>query len=156
MSIQAGQDHLVALTSKGRVYSLPVSVNANSHGQLGLRHVSVAKSIHPLTFEAIELNPKVLKDPYATSTPYTRQINNMPIPDFLNPSPQPSLSPSAPVSGAAPSVEDDTSIRFATTLHEVPSLCGIQVSQAVAGGRSTYVRTEKDGRVLAWGANEYG
>lgn len=45
---------------------------------------------------------------------------------------------------------------YCDQLYEVPALRGIKVAQAVAGARSSYVRTEGEGRVLAWGANEYG
>jgi len=38
----------------------------------------------------------------------------------------------------------------------VPALRGVDVRQAVAGDRTSFVVTRRDGRVLAWGANEYG
>jgi len=41
-------------------------------------------------------------------------------------------------------------------LFEVPALRGVDVQQAVAGDRTSFVVTQRDGRVLAWGANEYG
>lgn len=41
-------------------------------------------------------------------------------------------------------------------LFEIPSLKGVDVAQAVAGTRSSYVRTKKEGRVLGFGANEFG
>ena len=47
-------------------------------------------------------------------------------------------------------------IRYCDRLFEIPSLKGIKIAQAVAGARSSFVRTEVEGRVLAWGANEYG
>ncbi|KAJ7090055.1 regulator of chromosome condensation 1/beta-lactamase-inhibitor protein II [Mycena crocata] len=36
VSISAGRDHLLALTSTGRTYSCPINKNANAYGQLGL------------------------------------------------------------------------------------------------------------------------
>jgi alpha-tubulin suppressor-like RCC1 family protein len=50
---------------------------------------------------------------------------------------------------------DDKSIRFCPHLFEIPILKGVEVVQVEAGGRSSFVRTA-NGRVLGWGANEYG
>lgn len=50
---------------------------------------------------------------------------------------------------------DDSTIHWCTRLYEIPALCGIEVSQIAAGGRSSFIRTAT-GRVLGWGANEYG
>ena len=36
-SLSAGRDHLLALTSAGRAFSLPLNLRANRHGQLGVR-----------------------------------------------------------------------------------------------------------------------
>ncbi|KAI6036529.1 regulator of chromosome condensation 1/beta-lactamase-inhibitor protein II, partial [Pisolithus microcarpus] len=112
-NITTGRDHVVALTSAGRVFSHPVNMNANSHGQLGLRKVDLlAPSGSPSDGSsgrmAVELNPKAIADPYAKSS---------------------------------------QTIRFCDSLFEIPAL--------KAGGRSTYVNTDA-GRVLGWGANEFG
>lgn len=50
---------------------------------------------------------------------------------------------------------DDSSLEFSDKLFEVPALRGIEVSQIAAGSRSSFVKT-KAGRVLGWGANEFG
>ncbi|KAF8321582.1 RCC1/BLIP-II [Clavulina sp. PMI_390] len=132
-SLSAGRDHLVALTTSGRTFTHPVTYNANSHGQLGTRKVQVATSTSSQNGDSptstIELAPKSQLDPYALSSPFVRAGN---------------AKDSTPESPLAP------------VLYEVPSLRGIVVDKAVAGERSSYVLTKDGGRVLAWGANEYG
>ncbi len=84
--------------------------------------------------ETVELLPKALSDPYANSTPAIRI-------------------------GTAVKEEkkdDDSNIRYCDMVFEVPSLKGVEIAQVVAGDRASYVRTAKTGRVLSWGANEYG
>ncbi|PBK96705.1 RCC1/BLIP-II protein [Armillaria gallica] len=51
--------------------------------------------------------------------------------------------------------KDNDTIRFCPTIYEIPSLQGVPVSQVAAGGRNSFIRTTT-GRVLGWGANEYG
>lgn len=46
-------------------------------------------------------------------------------------------------------------IRFATTLHEIPSLRGVTIAELVAGKKHSLARLH-DGKVLGWGANGYG
>ena len=41
VQISAGKDHLLALTSDGRAFAHPITLNANSHGQLGFRKCDV-------------------------------------------------------------------------------------------------------------------
>lgn len=86
--------------------------------------------------KTIELTPKVIRDPLASRL-------------------------SAPRVGTVSAVEAELEsrgsnvINFCCTLFEVPALKGIEVSQIAAGGRSSFVSTTS-GRVLGWGANEYG
>lgn len=70
----------------------------------------------------------------------------------------------SPSSAAAPALlpasgnlvdVDDTSLRFSDRFFEVPALRGVRVVQIAAGTRSSFVRTDT-GRVLGWGANDYG
>ncbi|KAL0947109.1 hypothetical protein HGRIS_013245 [Hohenbuehelia grisea] len=141
VSISAGDEHLLALTSKGRVFAHPVSFKANSHGQLGLRKVDIPDHSLPGklgTRQTIELIPKSVKDPYARASPFVRG------------QPDASAPPIDDLSG----VRDDT-IRFCDRLLEIPSLKGVDIAQIAAGGRSSFVRTTS-GRVLGWGANDYG
>lgn len=46
-------------------------------------------------------------------------------------------------------------IRFATTLHEIPSLRQVKIAEVAAGHRHSLARLE-DGKALGWGANGYG
>lgn len=117
VEISAGRDHLLARTSNGRVFTLPISKKANSHGQLALRKVEFVDSVSG---------------------------NSIPV-DLIPKSPQP---------GALSDI-DDQSIKFCTTLFEVPSLKGLTIVQVAAGSRSSFVRTA-DGQLLAYGANEFG
>lgn len=47
-------------------------------------------------------------------------------------------------------------IRAFSVLHPITSLAGVPVAQVSAGERSSFVRTRGEGRVLGFGANEYG
>jgi alpha-tubulin suppressor-like RCC1 family protein len=132
--IAAGTHHLLARTSNGRALALALGPRANSHGQLGLRRIS-------------------------TSTPgEEREL----LPDSVIRDRNPEMRAAPPITIRSPSqpkptsvaVEDD--IRFAgAAFQEIPALHGIQVAQLAAGARNSLARTE-DGRVLAWGANEFG
>jgi hypothetical protein len=152
-SIAAGRDHLLALTSNGRTFSLPLSLNANSHGQLGVRTAILTSSASGTVTQ--NLDPVSEADPFSQSTPFKRmakddegQLVFVPIRNDANElrpiNSQPSMS----------SILEETSPRFSTTLKEIPSLQGLRVAQIATGGRTSYART--GGRVLAWGANEHG
>ena len=141
ISIEAGNDHVLALSSKSRVFVHPVSKNANAHGQLGLRKFEIPdpaenRQSKTKSHLEVELIPKSIGDPYAKSSRLSR------------------LSPALTTSENLISI-DDSSIRFCPHLFELPVLKGVGVAQIVAGGRSSFVRT-RTGRVLGWGANEYG
>jgi len=57
---------------------------------------------------------------------------------------------------AVPSiVEDPRSIRYCTTLTEIPALRGVPVAQIAAGTHHSLARTS-DGRVLGWGRHTHG
>jgi alpha-tubulin suppressor-like RCC1 family protein len=144
VSISAGNDHLLALTSKGRTFVHPISRNANTHGQLGLhRMIHVLQpGLHPDKARVeVDLIPKSVKDPYALSSPAIRDQRQ---------SKQQNVSPE---DGTLSSI-DDSDIRFCDTLYEMPSLAGVSIAQVVAGARTSFARTE-NGRVLGWGANEH-
>ncbi|KAL1658119.1 regulator of chromosome condensation 1/beta-lactamase-inhibitor protein II [Schizophyllum commune] len=128
-SIAAGDDHLLALTSQGRTFAHPITKAANTYGQLGFRRFEVADPASPSQTLQVELRAR---------------------------SPNASL-----LQGAGPSYSDnlvafnDADIRWCPYLFEVPALRGIEMAGIAAGKRSSFART-KDGRVLAWGANEAG
>ncbi|KAJ7343659.1 regulator of chromosome condensation 1/beta-lactamase-inhibitor protein II [Mycena albidolilacea] len=124
-SISAGQDHLLALTSSGRTYSCPINENGNARGQLGFNAPNLSSPYNI---------PKSIASPSFTAAVTSRQP---PVPEIET------------------KINDDSGIRFCTTLHEIPVLKGIQFAQVTAGARSSFARTPS-GKVLAWGANEHG
>jgi alpha-tubulin suppressor-like RCC1 family protein len=134
-SISAGRDHLIALTSEGRTFALPITLSANTYGQLGFRKFTLPDATAPDPFTApripIELTPRALEDPNALATPFVRSGRT------------------------SASTYVEPGIGFCDMLFEVPSLKGLRVVQALAGDRCSYVRTG-EGRVLAWGANSFG
>lgn len=111
--------------------------NANAYGQLGFRKFEIPDiTVKAKSHMEVELIPKSIADPYAKSSRLSR------------PSPAPTISDN--LVGI-----DDSSIRFCPHLFEIPVLKGVDVAQIAAGGRSSFART-RTGRVLGWGANEYG
>jgi Regulator of chromosome condensation (RCC1) repeat len=118
-----------------------VNKNANAYGQLGFRKFEIPDPSMPRqsktkSYLEVELIPKSIADPYAKSSRLGR------------PSPSPTISDN--LVGI-----DDSSIRFCPHLFEIPVLKGVHVAQIAAGGRNSFARTPT-GRVLGWGANEYG
>ena len=83
-----------------------------------------------------ELTPKSLVDPFWNSSRSDR------------------ITPASTVSDNLVNI-DDSKIRFCLSLFEIPVLRGVDVGQIAAGSRTSFARTT-DGRVLGWGANEYG
>lgn len=138
---------MLALTSTGRTFAYPINIKANANGQLGLRKFDIPAPQTTSPFSSrvpVELVPKIVSDPYSKASPYNR-VEATP----------PSTPVAVSVPGVLPGI-DDNNLRFCDRLFEVPSLKGIRVAQAVAGGRTSFVRTIEEGRVLGWGANEYG
>jgi alpha-tubulin suppressor-like RCC1 family protein len=137
VSIAAGKNHLLALTSKGRVFAHPINKKANEYGQLGFRKFSISNPVSANNSHLhVDLIPKSLTDPYANSSRSARVSSSTEDDDNLT-------------------KIDDKNIRFCTNLFEIPALRGVEIAQIAAGGRSSFVRNP-DGRVLGWGANEYG
>ena len=103
-----------------------------------------------------------MADPYANSTRVARAISPKLEPlleGLVKPESAPTIQERKaldlqPVSESLRGI-DDSSIHWSDRLFEVPALRGVKVQQAVAGGRSSYVLTDK-GRVLSWGSNEFG
>ncbi|KAL0579967.1 hypothetical protein V5O48_002051 [Marasmius crinis-equi] len=144
-SISAGDHHLLALTSSGKAFAHPITKEANAYGQLGIRKIQLPKgSTGEQTSgnseaTTVELVPRSLADPFAKSTPFIREAKND------GKSSEKNLL----------SQIDDSSIRFCPAAFEIPSLQGLNVKQLVAGGRTSFALTDT-GRVLGWGANEFG
>lgn len=153
ISIAAGRDHLLALTSSGRTFMHPITKNANSHGQLGFRKFDTPdpSSATSASRLQVELTPRAVADPYARSSRYARESS----------SPSATATASATVAGGLLPVSgnlvdvDDTNLKFSDRFFEVPALRGVKVVQIAACARSSFVRTDT-GRVLGWGANDYG
>ncbi|KAF9533459.1 regulator of chromosome condensation 1/beta-lactamase-inhibitor protein II [Crepidotus variabilis] len=140
-SIAAGKNHLLALSSKGRVLAHPVNNLANFYGQLGLRKFEMPDPAQLIPTKIapqvqVELIPKSLADPFINSSRAIR------------------VSSTAFTSENLANV-DDKDIRFCTKLYEVPVLKEVEAAQIAAGSRTSFLRTS-NGRVLAWGANDFG
>ena len=152
MQISAGSDHLLALTSDGRTFAHPITLNANAHGQLGFRKCDVPAPAdlqqvhlpHQHSRVSLELTPKSIADPYAKSSPAIRPAGS-----------SPRLTEAFIGKEAAAAGLDDTNIRWSDKLFEVPALKGVKIDRVAAGARTSFAKTP-DGRVLGWGANEYG
>ncbi|KAI9433941.1 RCC1/BLIP-II [Lactarius indigo] len=139
-SIAAGRDHLLALTSSGRTFVHPITKNANTHGQLGFRKFDIPDPSAVATRLDVELTPRAIADPYAKSSRYAREPSSSAVP--------------TPASGNLVDV-DGATLKFSDRFFEVPALRGVRAIQIAAGARSSFVRTDT-GRVLGWGANDYG
>jgi alpha-tubulin suppressor-like RCC1 family protein len=138
VSIVAGDNHLLALTSNGRTFTHPVNKEANRFGQLGLRAFEITDPTGFITGKKpdtlrVELSPKTAEN---ESTKPIRVASSLDVATDL-------------------SNIDDSTIHWCTRLYEIPALRGVDISQIAAGGRSSFVRTPT-GRVLGWGANEFG
>lgn len=139
VAIAAGKDHMLALTNTGRTFAHPINLQANAYGQLGMRKVDIpdhAHDGHPHLHhirKELDLTPKAIADPYAKATPAIRRSSD---------------------AQATKQTIDDSSIHFSDKLFEVPALKGIKVDRIAAGARSSFVLS--GGRVLGWGANEFG
>lgn len=137
---------MLALTSSGRTFAYAITKRANTHGQLGFWKFDIPLSSSLVTSQPsrlhVELKPKVLVDTYARVSPFKRLMSG----EESTP-----LAPEQELLAKA----DDGDIRFSDSLFEVKALEGVNVAQIAAGSRSSFARTT-DGRLLAWGANEYG
>ncbi|KAI0086302.1 regulator of chromosome condensation 1/beta-lactamase-inhibitor protein II [Irpex rosettiformis] len=143
VSIAAGENHLLALTSKGRTFAHPINLKANTFGQLGLRKFDVPDPSMPIgqphihsARVSLQLTPKSIADPYANASPSKRQD-------------------STGASAQAQPEYDDSSIRFSDRLFEIPALKGVNIKAIAAGTNTSFAKTT-NGRVLGWGANQFG
>ncbi|SCZ95831.1 BZ3500_MvSof-1268-A1-R1_Chr8-1g09826 [Microbotryum saponariae] len=172
VSLSAGESHLLALTSTGRSFGLPLDLSANVFGQLGVRNVQLL-SLHSTSVSSGAVRVKLNPDPTLNEVrrelpaPPTR-IDPLLLPPGATELPVIASQPIAPVSRPRRTesdvrLHDDEStqqamekdIRFSTVLHELPALREIEIAELVAGARHSLARLS-DGRVLGWGANGYG
>ncbi|GAA5917678.1 hypothetical protein JCM6882_008321 [Rhodosporidiobolus microsporus] len=183
ISLSTGESHLLALTSSGRAFSLPLSLSGNSHGQLGVRAVTLLAPPHPGSSATSGLSVRLepderLNEMARDKTPAapSRRLDPLLLPAVpsatpFNPIIKQDLIPSPPLLLTSvansdiqlhPSREQhfalERSAQFCTTLHEIPSLRGIEVAELVAGKNHSLARLggQMEGRVLGWGANSYG
>ena len=124
------------LCSQGRTFAHPVTRSANWHGQLGLRKVFVHDPLDSSKRLPLELLPKAARDSL-------RNENLLPLDGY-----QSEVQPSDPI--------DDKATGFCGHLFEVPALRGVDVQQVATGDRTSFIVTRRNGRVLGWGANEFG
>jgi hypothetical protein len=122
----------------------PITKDANSHGQLGFRKFDIPDPSSAASRIHVELTPRAVADPYAQSSRYARGSSTL----------------AAPARGLLSVSEnlvdaDDTNLNFSDRFFEVPALRGVKVVQIATCARSSFVRTDT-GRVLGWGANNYG
>lgn len=171
-SISCGTDHVLAVTSKSRAFATPINLAANKYGQLGVRHVALL-SLHASALSSgeqhVSLIPDLLLNDRTVLPPPPKRLDPLLLPHGASP---PQLAPQLeldPVVAPRPvpvrdirlhedeaqhtALEND--IRFATTLHEIPALKDIPIAELVAGSRHSVARTT-DGKVLGFGANDYG
>ena len=168
--IRAGSHHLLALSSKGRTFSTPLDTDGNAYGQLGTRRVVLGTKAH---YVETVMEPRMLTEAEQKPTFHQTQV----LPAWaLPPGFEEGSKTKRPVTGpenrgiyvrdrtpAGIAVSSDeggvvapaSNIRYCTTLHEIPTLRGIEVAQIAAGSDHSIARTRR-GQVLGWGRQTHG
>ncbi|CAO1629906.1 unnamed protein product [Parajaminaea phylloscopi] len=164
--LAAGTSHLAALTKQGRVFSLPIDQNGNAFGQLGSRRVLLnapaTSDSKPSTVEAV-MEPRLLAQLADASQPdnaTTLAPSQLPPPSTESgvtsrPQPQAIGTATDPPPAPVPLTEPVGSIRYCTTLSEIPSLKNVAIAEIAVGNEHCLARTP-EGRVLAWGRHTHG
>ncbi|KAL7410494.1 regulator of chromosome condensation 1/beta-lactamase-inhibitor protein II [Mrakia frigida] len=163
VQISAGRDHLLAVTNKGRTLGHAVSEAANSNKQL----VDMEEIVLP---RPTTLNREKEKNErfrlISLFMPDYKKAVKFKVTKTVDPYLKQYLpkeeEEDAPLSGKDTMVyvqtkrglKPEEDIRWSTTLYEIPILQGVNVDQVAAGERSSFARVK--GRVVGWGANEYG
>ncbi|UZJ56549.1 hypothetical protein CBS101457_005869 [Exobasidium rhododendri] len=167
--IKAGSHHLLALSSKGRTFSTPIDTDGNAYGQLGTRRIVLGtkKELVEIIMDARMLTEVEVR-------PAFHQTQVLPA-WALPPGFESSSKTDKPVTGPenrgiyvrSRLNADDSSvekyeviapaanIRYCTTLHEIPTLKGLQVDQIATGSDHSIARTSA-GKVLGWGRQTHG
>ncbi|TKY87366.1 hypothetical protein EX895_004043 [Sporisorium graminicola] len=168
--IVAGDHHLLSISNKGRAFATPIGEEGNAFGQLGTRRVwlnsprtpdskpgHVETLLEPRVFAELEENHG--GRPIATLVPSgwlpapSSETNRTSKPRASSePAFETSTDPAPP---PKPLTEPSGSIRWCTTLHEIPALRNVNIVQIAAGNEHSLARTH-DGRVLAWGRHTHG
>ncbi|KAN0060888.1 hypothetical protein ACQY0O_006622 [Thecaphora frezii] len=154
-----GTNHLLALSNKGRTFSMPINADGNTFGQLGLRRVLINLPATPDSkaghTEAL-LEPKLFAE---LESDGGRPAASTESGRTSKPTGDVSSAPAQTASDASPSAKPlsmpTSSIRYCTTLHEIPSLRNVSIAQIAAGSQHSLARTH-DGRVLGWGRHTHG
>lgn len=169
-SLSAGSSHLLALTNKGRSFAVPLCLSANSHGQLGVRSVTLLAPPHPSTSPVGGLSIRLEPDEHLNEMGWEKLP---PPPKKLDPLLLPAVAPPTPAepaphmdhipalptpAGATPPSEPEgpngirlhpdaahhaaleRSVHFCTTLYEIPALRGVEVAELVAGRQHSLAR----------------
>lgn len=164
--IATGTSHLTALTKAGRVFSLPTDYHGNVFGQLGSRRVLLNSpwepDSKPSLVEAI-MEPRLLSQMYDPEQPDNATLlplSGLPSTSLesditLKPQPQSAGTATDPAPPPVPLTEPPSSIRFCTTLSEIPSLRQVVIADIAIGNEHCLARTS-EGRVLAWGRHTHG
>ena len=122
------------------MYAHPSNKKANQYGQLGFRKLKILNHTAAITSSPshmdVELIPNLI---FLADT-------------FWNPSRPGCITIASTVSDNIVDIYE-SKIRFCLSLFEIPVLRGI--AHIAAGSRTSFGRT-RNGRVLGWGANEYG
>ncbi|CAH7670349.1 regulator of chromosome condensation 1/beta-lactamase-inhibitor protein II, partial [Phakopsora pachyrhizi] len=161
-SIAAGDNHLLALTSDWRTFASPVNLDANNHGQLGIKRVRInysnsqSKSIELATTAIkyfMHTNKQRLKQNQAR---ITQQLKLSPEPQVDQPQSESedSHTTSNPpnLSARDMTVQSSTSC---TILNEIPELRSAKVINIACGSSHSLVQTSS-GEVYGFGANQFG
>jgi hypothetical protein len=146
------------LTTTGRVLAHPLDAAANSHGQLGVRRIMRSNEEGDKEEELVPLPLRARGISALPPPPTWEKLINMRQPEPEKGTEAADATPKAvsrKPTQASQAEPVDSGLTYSTHLFEVPSLKGIEIAQIAAGARSSFALTP-DGRVLAWGANEYG
>lgn len=165
--IKAGSHHLLALSSKGRTFSTPIDTDGNAYGQLGTRRIILGTKEH---FVEMVMEPRMLTE--VEQRPAFHQTQVLPA-WALPPGFEEDSKTKKPVTGPenrgiyvrnrignvegtdGEVVAPTANIRYCTTLHEIPTLKGLEVAQIAAGSDHSIARTSR-GQVLGWGRQTHG
>lgn len=169
VEVSSGTSHLLARSNKGRTFSAPIDEDGNAFGQLGTRRIILNSPKDDGKVELVEavMEPRMLIEQIESIPKTFRQSDVLPswaLPPGMEgdsvgrhkPRQYANVYERRKVeSGLPPLTEPSWSIRFCTTLHEVPALRGVEVAQIAAGSEHSLARTPS-GRVLGWGRQTHG
>lgn len=175
VDLSAGEQHVLARTSSGRAFACAAGPLANSRGQLGVRSVKPADNIdatnsdglallapdpllnevkravrRPTALEPMLIPPGMTREQFEASTETFFDSVRTKYP----PSSTTEFGPPAVTEHPAPPTTPATR-PFSTTLHEIPSLRGIEIGSIKCGFRHSLFLLSS-GRALALGANTHG